>query len=395
MRALKIAALAAFAMFSAAGNAERLDSTVSIGNSARIWSATLGEERRLLIYLPPHYAVSDQRYPVVYLLDAEAQFHQATGILEFLGSYNGRIPEMIVIGVTNTDRGRDLTTPLLNAQARKKAPPNYGKADPFLKFMADELVPWVDAHYRTAPYRTLVGHSFGGLFSAYAFVNRPEVFQAHIAISPSLWWDEDGAMERTEAGIRRMKPPLPWLFVSWGDNEDIISRTAGKLVGQLTANPVPGLRLEHRYYPGDDHLSTPHRSLYDALELLFAGWRMELQKNLEAQDVTLDQVEAHYAALSQRFGYPVPPSPHALNAVAQSLLKAKENEQALAVLRRNVRYYPYLAVTHLQLGEALQKLNRKEEALLAYRDAVAAAVNDESPYGDPIEDYRQKVQALQ
>ena len=259
--------------------------------------------------------------------------------------------------------------------------------------MADELVPWVDARYRTVPYRILVGHSFGGLFNAHALVTRPEVFQAHIAISPSLWWDKQGAMTRTEAGIRKLQHP-PWLFISWGDNESVISESAGKLVASLAANPVPGLTLEHRYYPGDDHMSTPHKSLYDALQLLFKDWRMALYKDSKEQDVTLDEVDAHYAALSARYGYTVPPDPDALNAVAQTLLRRKENGDALAVLRRNVRYYPYRSDVHMQLGEALQKLDRREEALQAYQAALSAAVSDEATYGDPIAEYRKKVKEL-
>lgn len=393
MKVLGTLALCGLSVLAAPAKAQRVDSTVAIGTSTRVWSKTLGEERRLLIYLPPHYAASEKSYPVLYLLDAEEQFFNSTGIVQFLGSYNDRIPEMIVVGITNTDRGRDLTPPILDAEAKKKAPPTYGHADAFLRFMADELVPWVEARYRTVPYRILVGHSFGGLFSAYTFVNRPEVFQAHIAISPSLWFDNEGALRRTEAGIRKLQHP-PWLFVSWGDNEKLISETARPLVEHLTAQPVPGLTLEHRYYPGDDHMSTPHKSLYDALSLLYADWRMPLSKDSEPVDVTLDQVEAHYAALSARFGYAVPPSPAALEAVARTLLKQKENEQALAVLRRNVRYYPYLAGTHEQLAEALEKLDRKEEALRSYEDAVAAAVNDDGAYSNPIAEYRKKVKEL-
>lgn len=262
-----------------------------------------------------------------------------------------------------------------------------------MKFLGEELVPWVNSHYRTMPYRILVGHSFGGLFSSYAFMTRPELFAAHIQVSPSLWWDKQGAMTRAEAGIRKLKNP-PWLFISWGDNEKVISDSAGKLVGNLTANPVPGLILEHRYYKGDDHLSTPHRTLYDALELLFSDWRMRLYNNEDPVDLTLDAVESHYGTLSKRYGFAVPPEAAALNAVGQTLLRHKENEQGLAVLRRNVTYYPYLAVTHRELGEALQKLGRKEEALIAYRQALEAAVNDETPYGDPIAEYRKKVREL-
>ncbi len=164
--------------------AQRLDSAVAIGQGSHIWSKTLQEERHLLIHLPPGYWHSDERYPVLFLLDAEAQFHHATGIVNFLGTDNGRIPEMIVVGVTNTNRTRDLTPATQDAEQRKDHP-NAGGADAFLTFLADELRPWVNANYRTQPYRILVGHSLGGLFAVHSLLRRPDSFQPISRVSPS------------------------------------------------------------------------------------------------------------------------------------------------------------------------------------------------------------------
>ncbi|WP_293866775.1 alpha/beta hydrolase, partial [Steroidobacter sp.] len=307
-------AVSFFSMAPAA--AQKLDSTIAIGQSTTLWSAVLQEQRRYFVHLPPHYAQSGKAYPVLYLLDAEMQFHSATGIVQFLSSVNDRIPEMIVVGVTNSDRTRDLTPPITHPSwAKAREEKSGGGANVFLKFLADELIPAIDASYRTQPYRVLVGHSFGGLFSLHTLSNRPDLFQAHIAISPSLWWDDEAPIAAVEEGIRRAGK-APWLFMSWGDNEANIRDTNRKLVNALETKPPSGLRWEHRYYPGEDHMSTPHRSLYDALQALFAGWRMPRMVGDVEQRFDMRGVEAHYSALAARFGFPIAPSPAAFAVAA-------------------------------------------------------------------------------
>ncbi|MBL8266701.1 alpha/beta hydrolase, partial [Steroidobacter sp.] len=228
------------------------DTSVNMGRARTMWSSVLQEPRQLLISLPPNYERSGKSYPVVYLLDAEMQFAHAAGVLQFLGPFNERIPEMILIGVVNTDRGRDFVPAARNPAFRNDPMwnPSYERSnsDAFLKFFADDLIPWVEARYRAAPYRVLVGHSFGGIFSTQALIKRPELFQAHIAISPSLWYDGEALVAQTEAGIRAQSAP-PALFVSWADNEENIRVSTEKLVKALTRKPPPGLRWTHRYYP--------------------------------------------------------------------------------------------------------------------------------------------------
>jgi tetratricopeptide (TPR) repeat protein len=214
-----------------------------------------------------------------------------------------------------------------------------------------------------------------------------------------LWWDKERYVARTEAGLRELKNP-PWLFLSWADGEEDIEVASKKLVGALTRRPVAGLRMEHRYYRGEDHMSTTHRALYDALELHFSGWRM--QPPSEKEPLTLARVEAHYAALSKRFGFEVTPSALAFETVALGLSERGQKEQALEVLKRNAAAHPWLTESHHALGRALEGLGRREEALRAYEDAVRVAVEDDAPYGspvgehrgDPVEVYRAKVKQL-
>ena len=91
-----------------------------------------------------------------------------------------------MVGVVNVDRVRDLTPE--PGEADRKRYPSSGHADRFRRFLEEELVPYVDTHFRTQPFRILAGHSHGGLFAIHALLSG-DAFDAFIASSPSLYWN--------------------------------------------------------------------------------------------------------------------------------------------------------------------------------------------------------------
>jgi uncharacterized protein len=375
----------------AAAQVQRVDGGVNIGSTHRLWSTELTESRRIFVYLPERYAESHQHYPVMYLLDGEMHFHHATGAVQFLAT-NGRIPEMIVVGISNTDRKRDLT-PSTGVASDLKEDPTAGGADRFLKFMVDELAPWVEAHYRTAPFRILVGHSLGGLLDIYALATRPNDFQAYIAISPSLWWDDMHYVDRAKLAFPSLESPH-FLYLSWCDQEDMIARSSQKLAGWVTAHPPEGLVFAAHYYPGETHSTTPHRSLYDGLEMIYAGWKLPYDPDDEKQLPDLAAVETHFAALSKRFGYHIDPTVDALNDVGRNYIAQHEYPRAVTILEHAAALYPESDSVQETLGKALEGSARLDEALEAYQRALALVVEGESPYGE-VDDYRNDIAALQ
>lgn len=369
-----------------------LDSSITIGGSTTVWSEMLQEQRRILIHLPPHYHESLQAYPVLYLLDAETQFHSVTGAVQSLSIFSERIPEMIVIGITNTLRSRDLT-PRSESPEDLQYVPESGGADKFLRFLHEELQPWVAARYRTQPYRILWGHSFGGLFGIYALSVHPEAFDAYLAISPALHWNSQALPNRFENRTSKLSGTA-YLFVSWGDNEPRIRPASERLVEALKAHPVAGLRWSHRYYPGEDHRSTPHRSTYDALEGLFAGWALPSRRQDKDVQFSPAEVDAHYAGLSKRFGFSVTPSAGVIINVAHGMLKGVDEAGGMAQLRRAVNEYPYLAETHWALGDALASRQQVDAARVAYSNALHAAVEEDAENVEPLRRYQQKLRQL-
>lgn len=338
---------------------------IVVGEAVTMHSEILGEPRRVMVYKPRGYDQSATRYPVLYLLDGDAHLLHTGGIVDFL-SRNGRMPEMLVVGVPNTDRTRDLTPALAG-----DPPPNFptaGAADAFLRFLVEELQPFVDTRYRTEPYRVLVGHSFGGLFTVHALTTRPDAFDAHIAISPSLWWDDRAPVGRAEALFEARPDVASTLYLTLGNEQGDMRPAVEAFVDLLEARASDDFRWAYNMLEQEDHGSVPHRSIYAGLEFLYDGWQVP-PEILAAGDVTA--VDRHFAGLSERFGYDVAAAEALVNQLGYQLLGAGRTDEAIAVFERNVRRFPESANVYDSLGDALDAAGRAEEAETNYTKACA------------------------
>jgi predicted alpha/beta superfamily hydrolase len=182
------------------------DTVLKLGRRDTVYSGILGETRHYWVHLPSSYfdrSIQPMKYPVLYVLDGNIHFHSITGMIEILSSgVNGIhvIPEMIVVAILNTDRTRDLT-PTASKKGFDGRDTDWlatsGGGDRFLQFLEEELIPAVESDYRTLPYRTLVGHSFGGLAGINALISRPQLFNAYVLIDPSVWWDGKMMLKKT------------------------------------------------------------------------------------------------------------------------------------------------------------------------------------------------------
>jgi predicted alpha/beta superfamily hydrolase len=293
--------LAVWASVSSLGvsGAESHTDPVVIGNKFQIESKVLAETRTYFIHTPFKYKSGKDAYPVLILQDPESEFTLAAAAVDML-SENGRIPPMIVVGIKNTNRTRDMTP----SRPAKAFGGSAGGADKFLDFIADELLPTIDRTYRTRPYRVLVGHSLGGLFAVYALMNRPDVFQGYIAISPSLWWDDQALVKASPPFFAAHKDLRADLYLSMGSEGQEMLGGAWKLSAVLEESKIPDLRWQFKRSPDEDHGTIPYLSIYDGLQAIFKGYRIADPIELFDQ-AGLSGLERHYVEVSQRLGYPV------------------------------------------------------------------------------------------
>lgn len=364
---------AAFLIPSVADAGEPLE----YGTKFTMPSKVLGEERTIWVHTPPGYATSETRYPVLYLTDGPGHFLHTAGTVEFLSS-RGRMPAMIIVGIANTDRTRDLT-PTRAAEEMGRAFPTSGGADAFLKFIHGELIPRVEKEYRTQPYRVLAGHSFGGLFVMHAFLTRTDLFDAYLAVSPSLWWDNEVCVRRAEEFFKDKKKLERSLYLTLGDEGERMQKGYDSLKGLLAKHRLlSGFRWDSKQFPDEDHGSVVLRSHYFGLKGIFDGWFMDDAPG-EAGIATFEAIKKHYAMLSKRFRFEVKPGEPMVNAFGYETMAAGQIEDAIQIFTYNAQIYPASANVYDSLGEALEKSNRLESAQANYKKAWELGKTNNDP----------------
>ena len=166
-------------------------------------SAALNEQRTVVVQLPKSYQSEPNKvYPVIYRLDGAGNIPLASAIIERLQNDN-RAPEVITVAIENTNRLRDFY-PTVNKEPQGPVGEGGGAAK-FLAFFEQELIPLVNKNYRTHDYKVISGASAGGVFALYALQENPELFQAHIAYSPAVWWNYGAMVKSTKSFIAKRK----------------------------------------------------------------------------------------------------------------------------------------------------------------------------------------------
>lgn len=222
----------------------------------------LGRTRRVWIYLPPDYAKSHRRYPVVYMHDGQNVFDAATsyvgewGVDESLDSLR-RLGDRGAI-VVAVDHGGDKRLDELDPW--KNANPKFGggEGDAYVNFLVQTLKPYVDAHYRTLPDRrhtTIAGSSLGGLISLYAALKHPNVFGNAGVFSCACWIARPGIYALARRAKRLAPPTRFWFDVGMqetADSEQVLDQRA--MIDTLVAAGYrPGIDLRAIESPDGKH----------------------------------------------------------------------------------------------------------------------------------------------
>ncbi|MFZ5941139.1 MAG: alpha/beta hydrolase-fold protein [Bacteroidota bacterium] len=341
--------------------------TLTYGRESVLHSGILDEDRKLLIHTPPGYDEGDQSYPVLYLLDGEAHFFHGSGIAEYLARL-GYMPEVIVVGIVNTDRTRDFSPVAVESE------PTSGGADHFMAFLEKELFPFVEKEYRTQPFRILEGHSFGGTFAVYTLIRKPDLFQAYIAISPYLHYSNSYLLTEAKNNLRsRFRSPK--YFFMCVANEAEYYEPLKQFAALLRERCGKNISFDYQIFDKETHMSVPHLGIYYGLKHIFSAWVIP-DYRLQAG---LASVEAFYAGLSEKYGYSVEVTEAILNRLGYLYLQNNDFKNATEIFLENTRRYPGSPNAWDSLGEAYERSGNAPAALECYRKAFELAQSTGSP----------------
>jgi predicted alpha/beta superfamily hydrolase len=320
---------------------------VSIGESHRIHSSQVNEDREYKVSLPDSYKwAQNKRYPVLYVLDGETEFVHTAASVQFL-SEQGEIPEMIVVAITSTVRIRDFTQTDWSSHFA-----GGGGAEKFRAFLSKELIPEIDRTYRTQDFRVLSGHSAGGQFVLYCLTSDPKLFQAYLALSPSLDWDDSLPVRSLESYFRSTPTLKTFVYVGRGDDYagGSVLANFNKLVEILDKAPQD-TRRQIRGFPDETHTTMTLLAQIDALRTLYSGWRLPEAK----LDKGLAAVQAYYEDLSKMLGHPVEVPENVINYLAYTALEQGKVKEAITLFQSNVDANPNSADAYDGLADGYVK----------------------------------------
>ncbi|MBL4773360.1 MAG: alpha/beta hydrolase [Alcanivoracaceae bacterium] len=300
--------------------------TVSIGERVSIYSEILNDNREVLIYKPPSYYFNDSsKYPVLYIMDADYNFHYVTGLIELLSSISENIPEMIVVGVS----GKGTPT------YRKNSKPPYdvedkGNADKNFSFIEKELLPYIDQNYKTNDYKVLAGHSIGGLFVTYVMLNHHEVFDDFIAISPSLWWEGEAVKRNTEKEFAQKKQLPTNYYVSLADEQGM---GVHGFVELMQSKGPRSLNFKFKYFPDESHGSVGLPTYKWALKDIFTDFRIEGGYFKDAK-----AVEDYYKLVQEKYKTTFHISAGFLRSTVYAY--SRDKDKRLSIAKALEKYFP-------------------------------------------------------
>ncbi len=321
-------------------------------------SKVLNEERSVVVRVPAGYRDPTAKFPVLYMLDGhEPALTMMAGILGHQ-AFAGRSPEMILVGIQNTNRTRDLT-PTKTDRA------GSGGGDKFLEFLSTEVIPMIEKSYRTHPYRVFAGHSLGGLTVFHAATSKPDLFNAYIAASPVLHWDKGFVVKRTEEFLKTNSKQKKPLFVALGAEPDYV-QGFNSMKDLLKKSGSGAFDYEMHVWNDEDHGSIVLRAYLFGLRKVYSGWPPPAEG-------TVGDIESHYKDLSRKYGYDILPPETLMNQVGYTLLRQNNFADALRVFKRNVELYPNSANVYDSLAEALEKNGSRDQAKKNYEKAFRLA----------------------
>ena len=216
-------------------------------------SIETNETRQINVYLPPDYGqTSTLRYPVLYMPDGGVREdfpHIATTIDNAIRA--GQMQPVVLVGIENTERRRDMTGPTEVAEDRKVAP-HVGESAAFRAFIANELVPRIHELYRITDESGIIGESLAGYFIVETFFLQPELFDKYIALSPSIWWNDEDIVRRAQERLQAHPDLDADLYLSSANETDIFPAVA-RLAEILEREAPSGLRWQYEPRPDLRH----------------------------------------------------------------------------------------------------------------------------------------------
>ncbi|TDO24491.1 alpha/beta hydrolase-fold protein [Pedobacter duraquae] len=363
------------------------NSPFNTGFEETIPSKVLAKNRKVWIHIPISNGgnkIKDRgRYPVIYLLDGSENFNTVVSITEHMAE-SSLCPPTIVVGIVQENRLAELTT-----GADKEFPGQVGMGNEFMSFIEKDLIPYINTNYPTTSYKTLIGHSVGGLTVINTFLHKPELFNAYVSLDGALWWDNQKVVKEARLILPNHNYKGKSLFMAMAnrlergvDTLSVLKDTSSStslirsnlaFIKTLSKNNKSSLHFKSRFYKDDNHPSVRLIGEYDALRFVFDFYKLKVyDSELTNKDFKLDALlTSHFNNVSEKMGYLIKPDESLVNNFGYQMIATKQFKKAETLFKLNVVNYPESANCYDSLGDFYLATDNKTEAIKSFEKALS------------------------
>lgn len=251
MKKLQFILFLVFLLIQEVAYSQQQDS-VPIHDSFKIVSKIINEIRTINVWTPPQYSDLTKTFPVLYMPDGgiNEDFPHIANTLAILIKEK-RIPPVILVGIENTQRRRDLSGPT-EIEQDKKIAPVVGGSEIFRTFIKEELFVEIKNKYRITGEKGIIGESLAGLFIVETLLLTPDLFDFYIAMDPSLWWNNHYLVRIAKNNLSKMPANEKRFWFASSKTKDI-SPFTNDLAKILESEKIKTIKWKYSNEPKEKH----------------------------------------------------------------------------------------------------------------------------------------------
>lgn len=330
-----------------------------------IKSNKLGETREITISLPASYENSPtKRYPVLLLLDGDYLFDPFQGALKY-GEYWDDLPEMIIIGINQKNsRMNDCAFDPAEGTPTKRSAAFYN-------FIGEELVPFIDKKYRTAPFRIIAGHDTTAGFLNFFLYKENSFFNAYISLSPEL---SPGMESQIATNLSNAKKPIFYYQSSADGDIKQLLQPIEELDAQLKSITNPLVNYQYNKFSNASHYSLVLFSVPNALYQIFDSYKPISSTEFTEKIAILpsgyvDYLIKKYQNTAEKLGLQMPIRINDFKAIEAAILKNKAYDELEKLAQIASKNYPKAMLADYELGLMYEKTGDAKKAAAKYQRA--------------------------
>lgn len=282
-----------------------------VGENFTIYSEVLKEDRNIQVSLPANYSTSDEKYPVLYILDGQRFFLHGVSLHQSFIEFD-QTPEFIIVGIT-IDESKRMHTFSSNVEN-------------FSHFLEREVIGFINEKFRTTNERVLFGWAYAGGFGLEILISNPQLFNSYILASP---FPVSSKISRIDSLLSNNNQLNNLLYFSSDIHEYGVKEGTYDLKKLLEENAPSTMRWTFKELVGEIHRSTPYSTLFHGILDHFQFYTQVPIRNLDQFNELggMQYVYDYYKKRSERYGLSTEMSPFTKYNLTRSAIRANDFSQ--------------------------------------------------------------------